>query len=187
MLRLIGLIVPLCLDTFAVSAAIGMTGLKLSQRVRLGLLFATFEGGMPLIGLGVGAALGHLVGDVADYVAVAALAGIGLYMLTADDEREEARVRLLANATGVAAIGLGLSISLDEFAIGFTLGLVRVPVAAAVILIALQAFVVSQIGFQLGHKVGERFREVAERAAGVVLLALAGILFLSKLVHLPLQ
>ena len=184
MLRLVGLLLPLCLDTFAVAAALGMAGLRQGQRVRFGLLFALFEGGMPLIGLVAGAALGRLVGSVADYVAIAALVGLGAYMLFAKDKDSE-RVQRLLTASGAAMIGLGVSISLDELAIGFTLGLSRVPVGAAVILIAIQAFVVSQIGFQVGRTVGERFREGAERAAGIVLIALGCVLLVSKLVPLP--
>jgi putative Mn2+ efflux pump MntP len=182
-LLLVALVLPLCLDTFAVAAALGMTGLTRRQRIRFGLLFAAFEGGMPLIGLLVGAALGRLIGSLADYTAIAALIGLGLFMLLADDEKEEARVQRLRNTTGAAIIGLGISISLDELAIGFTLGLARVPVAAAIILIAAQAFLVSQLGFQVGRKVGERFREGAERLAGIVLIALAAILLISRFVR----
>ncbi len=186
MVRLIGLVLPLCLDTFAVAAALGMTGLGEGERWRIGLLFAAFEGGMPLVGLATGVGLGQLLGSYADYIAIAALVGIGTYMLLADDEKERARIRKLVNARGVAWIGLGISISLDELAIGFTLGLVHVPIAAAVILIAIQAFVVSQIGFQLGRRVGEGFREGAERLAGLVLIAIAAALFLSRFVTLPI-
>ncbi|TAN34868.1 hypothetical protein EPN29_00665 [bacterium] len=185
MLRLIGLVLPLGLDTFAVAAALGMTGLGGRQRLRFGLLFAAFEGGMPLAGLAMGAALGRQVGNLADYIAIVALVGLGAYMLRSGDEKEEARVQRLVTSTGAATIGLGLSISMDELAIGFTLGLVHVWVGAAVVLIAIQAFVVSQIGFQLGRHAGERFRDGAERLAGVILIVLAALLLLSKSVPLP--
>jgi putative Mn2+ efflux pump MntP len=90
-------------------------------------------------------------------------------------------VTVFANARGAAILGLGLSVSLDELAIGFTIGLLRVPLVPAVVLIAIQAFVVSQLGFALGSRVAERLRENAERLAGVVLIALAAVLLASKL------
>ena len=183
MALLIALVLPLCLDTFAVAAALGMTDLTRRQRIRFSLLFAAFEGGMPLIGLLVGTAFGRLVGGFADYVAVAALIGIGIFMLLADDEREEEHIRRLRTTTGAAVIGLGISISLDELAIGFTLGLTRVPMVAAVILIAAQAFLVSQLGFQVGRRVGDRFREGAERLAGIVLIALGALLLISRFIR----
>jgi len=77
-------------------------------------------------------------------------------------------------------VGLGLSVSLDELAIGFSLGLLNVPIVPAIVLIAAQAFVVSQVGMALGGKVSEAPREGTERLAGAVLLAIAGILLITK-------
>ncbi len=181
MLRLIALVLPLALDTFAVSAALGIAGVTSGQRVRLGLLFAGFEGGMPVVGLALGSAVGRLIGGFADYVAIVALAALGLYMLLADDKKEQARLARFATSTGVALVSVGLAVSLDELAIGFALGLARVPIVPALILIAAQAFVVSQVGFGLGRRVGESIREGAERLAGLALIAIAGLLLLTKL------
>jgi hypothetical protein len=55
-------VLPLGLDTFAVSAAIGVTGHDSGRRLRLSLLMAAFEAGIPLVGLALGAPLGHAVG-----------------------------------------------------------------------------------------------------------------------------
>jgi putative Mn2+ efflux pump MntP len=43
-----------------------------------------------------------------------------------DDDNEQAAGRILATR-GPAIVALGVSISLDELAIGFSLGLVRLP------------------------------------------------------------
>jgi len=180
MARIIALVLPLGLDTFAIAAALGITRLSGSQRVRFSLLFAAFEGGMPVIGLLIGAGLGQAIGGWSEYLAIAALAGVGAYMLFGRDEDEE-RVRKLAAARGPAVIGLGLTVSLDELAIGFSLGLLNVPIIPAILLIAAQAFIVSQVGFALGGKVGEATREGAERLAGAVLLVIAGALLVARI------
>ena len=180
MARVIALILPLCLDTFAVAAALGMTRPTGAQRIRFSLLFAAFEGGMPVIGLVVGAGLGRVIGDWSEYVAIAALVGLGAYMLWARDEDEE-RMQKLAATRGPAVIALGLSVSLDELAIGFSLGLLNVPIIPAIVLIAAQAFVVSQVGFALGSRVGAPTREGAERLAGAVLLVIAGALLVGRI------
>jgi manganese efflux pump family protein len=75
--RLIALILPLGLDTFAVAAALGMSGLPARQRVRVSVLFTAFEGAMPLVGLALGAPLGRAIGSSADYVAIVILIGSG--------------------------------------------------------------------------------------------------------------
>ena len=172
-LRLIALILPLALDTFAVSAAIGVAGIDQRQRLRLSLLFAAFEGLMPLVGFLVGARLGNAIGGAADYFAGVLLALLGVYMLVKKDEDDELEaVSRMARAHGLALIGLGMSVSLDELAIGFSVGLLGISIGVAVVLIALQAFVVTQVGVRLGARVGEDIREGAERLAGAALVVL---------------
>lgn len=186
MFRLAALVLPLALDTFAVSAAFGVAGVAGRRRLQLGLLFAAFEGGMPLLGLVVGAAVGTLVGGYADLLAIAALAGLGVYFLRAGGDGEEARIERFARSAGLALVAIGLTVSLDELAIGFALGLARVPILPALVTIAAQALVVSQLGFSLGRRVGESVREGAERLAGISLIAIAGLLLLARFGALPI-
>jgi len=178
--RVLALVLPLGLDTFAIATALGMTRLSGAQRVRISLLFAAFEGGMPVIGLLVGAGLGQVIGSWSEYIAIAALAGLGGYMLFGPDDTDEKRVQSLVGSRGLAMVGLGLTVSLDELAIGFSLGLLNVPIVPAIVLIAAQAFVVSQVGMALGGKVSEATRAGTERLAGAVLLAIPGILLITK-------
>jgi manganese efflux pump family protein len=181
-LRLLAFVLPLGLDSFAVAAALGAAGtLTARDRLRVSALFVVFEGGMPLIGLAAGAPLARAVGGVADYLAVGALAAMGVWMLLARGDQDEQRAARLGAAHGVALLGLGISISLDELAIGFSLGLARVPVPAVIIAIAAQAFLAAQLGLHLGARIGERLREGAERIAGVALLALAAFLLAERL------
>jgi putative Mn2+ efflux pump MntP len=179
--KLIALVVPLGLDTFAVAAALGTLGTTPATRWRVSFLFTGFEAAMPLIGLALGAPLGHAIGESADYIAVGVLLAFGLYTLLGADDRDQRRVAELAQARGPGALLLGLSISLDELAIGFTLGLLRLPAALVIALIALQAFIVTQLGLRLGKRLSEHFREAAERLAGIALTTLAIVLLTEKL------
>jgi len=81
----------------------------------------------------------------------------------------------------VASVALGLSISLDELAIGFAFGLLRLPVLPVIALIALQTFIVSQIGMRVGDGIGQRLERRAEPGAGVVLTLLVVGLVVAKL------
>jgi putative Mn2+ efflux pump MntP len=140
-----------------------------------------FEGGMPLIGLGAGSALAHGIGHVADYVAAAAVIGIGGWMLLSDEEDQEGKAARITTSRGLALIGLGISISLDELAIGFSIGLTRLPVVIVIIAIAVQAFLAAQLGLATGAKIAERWRERAERLAGIALILLGIYLFAEQL------
>jgi putative Mn2+ efflux pump MntP len=178
-LILAGFILPLGLDTFALATALGIAGLPARERLRVTALFTGFELVMPLVGLLAGQGLGSLLGLIADYFAIALLAALGLYMLWPKrEDDEEQRLERLAGARNLAALGLGLSISLDELAIGFTLGLLRQPLPLVVLLIGLQALIVTQLGLRLGSRLGEKVREGAERVAGAVLVLLAAALLL---------
>ena len=177
--KLVALVVPLGLDTFAVCCALGMTGIAPARRYRVSLLMVAFEAGMPLVGVAIGAPLGRAIGQAADYAAIAVLALFGAHTLLAEED-DERSTRLLA-VGGWRAVALGLSISLDEFAVGFTLGLLRLPVPIVVIAIAAQTVVVTQLGMRFGARLGERVRERAEQLAGVALLTLAAVLLVEKL------
>ena len=183
MLKLLAFVLPLGLDSFAVAAALGTAYLSARQRWRISAIFVVFEAGMPLIGLAAGAPLARAVGGVADYLAAGALLAVGAWMLLARNDDDAGRAGRLASTRGLAVISLGLAISTDELAIGFSLGLARLPVAAVIAAIAVQALVASQVGLALGHRVGERWREAAERVAGAALAALAVFLIAEKLLR----
>jgi manganese efflux pump family protein len=182
LLKLVGLIVPLGLDTFAVAAALGIAGLKKQDRLRVSLLFTGFEVGMPLVGFFGGRLVGNVAGNAADYLAILILVALGVYLVwPKSEEKEDKRLSLIGRTHGLAAIWLGISISMDELAIGFTIGLLRFSILLIVVLIGLQTFVVTQLGIRLGARVGERIREGAEQLAGIALAALGLILLVEKL------
>jgi putative Mn2+ efflux pump MntP len=178
--KVLAFVVPLGLDSFAVAAALGTRRPSRIQRWRMSALFVVFEGGMPLLGLALGVPLAHLIGSSAEYVAAAALVATGLWLIVSDDDGEERAARNMLSAVGWTVVALGLSISLDELAIGFTLGLVDVPVLPVVVGLAIQALVGSQLGLALGARIGEAWRERAERLAGLMLIILGIVLAIQR-------
>jgi putative Mn2+ efflux pump MntP len=183
-LKLLAFVLPLGLDSFAIAAMLGALGLSRRDWWRISALFVGFEAAMPLVGLALGAPLARAVGGVADYLAAAALVGIGAWMLLGENEEaEEAKARRLTTARGWAVVGLGVGISLDELAIGFSLGLTRLSIVEVVIAIGVQAFIAVQVGLYLGGRIGERFREGVERVAAVVLILLGLWLVAARLLH----
>jgi putative Mn2+ efflux pump MntP len=168
------------LDTLAVSLGLGMAGLPRQRWVRVGLTFACFEGLMPIIGLLIGHQLGSLLGEVAAYIAGGILVIVGgleireaVFEKDADD-RDDLPATVPTEEKQHPLILTGLSVSLDELAVGFALGVLDVPVGLALGYIAVQAFVLTFIGLQLGRRLGHHLGEHAELAAGIV-LALLGV------------
>ncbi|HZT95606.1 MAG TPA: manganese efflux pump [Chloroflexota bacterium] len=178
-IRLLALVLSLGLDTLAVSVALGMGGLAGSNRRRAAFSFALFEGLMPLVGVALGKLTGAAIGRWASAVGILLLALVGAWMLVESFRSEETQRTIEGWRTLLIS---SLSVSMDELAVGFSLGLIGVPIGAAVILIALQAFVVTTIGLGLGHRLGSGLSEHAEAASGLVLLLLAGFLTLESVV-----
>lgn len=181
MLKLLVFVLPLAVDSFAIATVLGSFGVTQAQRWRITGLFVLFEAGMPLVGLALGAPLARVIGDGADYVAAAALVALGGWMLLSDEDGERDAAGRLASAHGLALAALGVSISLDELAIGFGLGLVGLPVVPTFVAIAVQAFLAVQLGLALGSRVGERLRENAERLAALALIGLGIFLLIERL------
>lgn len=180
------LLLPLGLDTFALAAALGVAGLEARDRLRVVLVFTAFEAGMPIAGMLVGRAAGGLIGAWAGYggILFLLLAGFLLLRPGKDEDDEERRLKLLGRARGLAILDLGLSISVDELTVGVSAGLLGIPIAVAVIWIAVQAFLAAQVGLRLGGRLSEELRERSEQAAGVALVAVALILLVLRLLKL---
>jgi putative Mn2+ efflux pump MntP len=147
----------------------------------MSVTLAAFEGGMPIVGFLVGGAIGQVVGRFAGYTAIVSLALAGALLLRpGDDQAEQRKLRLLARARGLAVIDLGLSISVDELTIGFSLGLLGISLPLAVTWIAIQALIAAQLGMRLGSSLGEELRERAGQVAGVALIGMASLLLVLK-------
>uniref|UniRef100_UPI00262D4942 manganese efflux pump n=1 Tax=Trebonia sp. TaxID=2767075 RepID=UPI00262D4942 len=114
--------------------------------------------------------------------------GLGIWMLDEslndDDDDEAGKARALVGARGLAVIGLGLGISLDELVVGFTLGFSSLPVADVITAIVIQAFLAIMVGQLLGRKArtgslrlsAERITNGSKLMAGGALVALSAVL-----------
>jgi len=132
LLLLLVVILSLSLDTFLLSATLGLAGLPKRDQLRTSLILAAFEAGMPIVGVLVGQRVGNFIGQFAGYAAALVIGAAGFIALRpgGDEEKEQQRLKLLAHARGIAVIDLGISISVDELAIGFSLGLLHLSCAA---------------------------------------------------------
>jgi putative Mn2+ efflux pump MntP len=178
----IALTLPLCLDSFLIAAAVGLTRPPMRTRLRLAILLAAFEAGMPLVGLGIGNVLAAGLGNIAQYFAIALLLGVGGYAALTTKEEDDAAEKL-AGVHGLTAFALAFSISLDGLAIGFTYGHLKLSVLGVTVLIAVQAFVLIQIGFIVGGRLPARIRAYGEKLANWVLVVIGLVLLAGKLFH----
>lgn len=177
--KMIALILSLGFDTLFVSISLGF--LKTKGRMKIALAFACAEAIMPLLGLFIGQGVGVIIGEWASLIGGIALIGVSIWLIFFDDEDEEEE-RLGRNLVGWTLITTALSISLDELAVGFSIGLIGVPVFLTVVLIAIQAFVFTFLGLTFGSKFKPLLGEWAEKVAGVVLGLLGSWIIIEALI-----
>ena len=187
MIATVIIFVSLGLDTLAVSLGLGLSGLPRNRWLRVGLTFALCEGLMPVVGLLIGQRLGTALGEFATFVAAGMLIVIGGLeireaIMDDDDDDDDAPVNPTLPIEKKRPLLLtGLSVSLDELAVGFALGVLHVALGPALVYIALQAFALTFVGLLIGQRLGKRLGERAELAAGIVLALLGAAIVLGEI------
>ena len=208
-LQLLLVILPLGLDTLGVSLSLGIRSFlrpvsdEKEKRsifsydwLRLALLFSLAEMLMPIVGLGVGYAVSLLVSNVMHYVGPLLLIGVGAWELW---EEGRAYLRKKRQQPGVVPpqadapaslssqvrmrrgrqLLLALSVSLDELAIGFSLGSITSGKAVSPIvlclLIGLQGFLLTVVGLSLGRTLRARLKPLKEGSEYLSALLLIGL------------
>lgn len=166
-----GIALAVGLDVLALSTGIGVLGVPWNVRFRVGATFAAAEIVMQVLGAAFGAMLGHVAGEVAAYAGFAVLAAIGLWILRQSFGHDEG---LSEKATsGFGLLAASASISLDSLGVGFSLPALHVPLVPLIATVAVTTLVFTFAGLRFGEVLGARFKQKAERGAGIVLIALA--------------
>ncbi|MCZ8134887.1 MAG: manganese efflux pump MntP family protein [Porphyrobacter sp.] len=169
MIEALLLAVALAMDAFAVALT---QGAKFRPGLRGGLAialtFGVFQALMPLAGWVIGAVALIYIEAVDHWIAFGLLTFLGVRMLGGHVGEEEASHAL----TGRALLLAGVATSIDALAAGITLPTLAVEPLVAVALIGLVTAAMSGAGVALGRVAGDRWGEWAERAGGVILIAL---------------
>lgn len=166
------LALALAMDAFAVALTQGARFRPDARgALAIALTFGVFQGIMPLIGWGIGAVALGLVAAVDHWIAFGLLAFLGLRMLRAGDGGDDDGQTVKA-LTGTALLVAGVATSIDALAAGITLPTLGIMPLLAAGLIGVVTFVLSGAGVALGRVAGASLGPWAERAGGVILIAL---------------
>ena len=172
MLTLLLVAVSVGLDNLGAATAIGVSGVDGRLRLRIAIIFGTFEAAMPLLGLLIGRSVAHNLGGHTKLVAGVILGLVGAYAIVSDlfgDRPTDGEPHTPSLARLVI---LGATLSIDNLAIGFALGSYRVNVVLAAVVIAFLSVALSFVGLELGNRVGERLGQRSELVGGVMLVGI---------------
>lgn len=168
------------LDVLALSIGVGVARLNPGASLRVGSAFAVAEISMQLIGYELGATANQMLGEVTDAVSLALLFLIGSAMIAKSFEYlPEAHFE---TAKGTGLLLASLSISLDSLGVGIALPGLGIPLIPLLLTVSMTTISFTLTGLAFGAVLGERYERNAERAAGAMLMLLAGAMALGRLV-----
>ena len=174
MIEILLIAVSLALDAFAVSVSSGIAipGFGWRQAAKMGLWFGAFQFGMPLAGWLLGSGVSRYIETVDHWVAFGLLALIGGRMawdaLRSGGGEEEAPEDLSPRRLCLLAIAT----SIDALAVGVSMAFMTVSILFSAAVIGVVAFVLSVVGGLLGRKLGNLFQRWAQLAGGLVLIGI---------------
>jgi putative Mn2+ efflux pump MntP len=172
--QLVVLGIALGMNNALASVALGTTNMTRGHQLRTALTFGLFEALMPILGLLIGAGLSQLIGNLAKYVGIGVLVALAVYLLFKSADEEEERPK----KAGVQGILLAVALSLDNLTVGFGLGMLQVPLAAAAVTFGLVSLVMTFVGLEIGRFVGAKVSLSADKLSGGVLLLVALLMIL---------
>ena len=168
------LAIGLSMDAFAVSICLGLNTEKnvIKKSLVAGLYFGIFQAVMPLVGYMAAMLFADKIIAYDHWIAFLLLCFLGGKMIAGslkkgsdkqpdnkDDSFKASQMLLLAFAT-----------SIDALAVGISLAFLRVRIIPAVTLIGATTFLISMAGVKIGNVFGSRFKSKAELAGGIILV-----------------
>ena len=170
------LAVSLSMDAFAVALCKGlaMQKLKVKSCIIVGAWFGAFQALMPLLGFLLGSTFADKITSIDHWIAFVLLALIGGNMIKeafekgeekADDSLGVKNMLVMAIATSIDALAVGVSFAFTEFNPDWY-------VYIAFVLIGVITFTISAFGVKIGNIFGTRYKSKAEFAGGVILILL---------------
>lgn len=163
----------LSMDSFAVSLSIGGNSGRpsLSNAIKTGFFFGSFQTLMPLIGWIAGTNLHRFIAGIDHWVAFGLLSGIGCKMIYQSIENKTKEQKLNLTSTHLLLL-LSLVTSIDALVVGISFAFIKVEIITQVLVIGIITFIVSLIGVIVGNKVGNVLKNRIGIIGGLMLIVI---------------
>ena len=170
LLEIVLIALGLAMDAFAVALGCAASGEArgVGAGLRLSFHFGLFQFLMPVAGWAVGVRIERLVSTWDHWIAFGLLVFVGVRMIRAG-LHPSLESRSLDPSRGLRVVILALATSIDAFAIGLSLAMLRISIWYPSVVIGVVTLGVSMAGFQFGTKLGARLGKRAEIAGGAIL------------------
>jgi manganese efflux pump family protein len=171
LLSLLLVCVSVGLSNFAGAVGIGLSGINVRTRIRVGLAFGFFEALMPVVGLLLGEAVSGFFGTYGKYVGGAILVLTGVYtIIQARMTAVEQGTRMPRSLRLQSLLITALALSIDNLAVGFALAVYHIDIWLAAFSFGVVSILMALAGLELGHRLGKGVEAWSEEIGGGVLI-----------------
>lgn len=154
------------MDAFSIGIGMGMFQLRLRQILYIGIVVGIFHVWMPLLGMMTGKFLSNTFGTFATYAGGILLIVLGIQMFLSSFKEEETT---LVSPVGFGLVLFALSVSLDSFSVGLSLGIFGARTVAAVACFGFAATVLTWAGLLIGRRFQGVLGTYSEAIGGSIL------------------
>lgn len=167
--------VGLSMDAFAVAICKGLNMRKLDkvQTLVIALFFGGFQALMPFLGWLLGKQFESYITSFDHWIAFVLLAFIGgkmIWDVFKGDDKDEACCEEGSGLNIKELFVLAIATSIDALAVGISFAFLQVNIGFAITLIGCTTFVLSAAGVFVGHKFGAKYEDKATVVGGVILI-----------------
>jgi putative Mn2+ efflux pump MntP len=162
----------LAMDAFAVSMCLGVGFQKVTVKKALavGLYFGIFQAVMPLIGYLMASLFADGAEGYAHWIAFVLLAFLGVKMIIGAFKKSDDAEAKETSLKPKKMLPYAVATSIDAFAVGVTLAILKVSIFPAVVVIGVVTLCVCMAGVKLGNMLGRKFKTRAEIFGGIILI-----------------
>ena len=163
--------VGMAMDAFAVSVCKGTSlhQLKWKHMLSVGCWFGVFQALMPLIGYLVASSFHQYIVSFDHWIAFALLTIIGINMIREAFSKDEGPEG--CNLSFREMLLLAVATSIDALAVGVTLAMLPdIRIIPTVLCIGIVTFLISAAGVKIGNIFGNRFKNKAQLAGGIIII-----------------
>lgn len=174
--------VALSLDAFAVAVSCGITKSADSHvaKFKLAIFFGFFQGLMPAAAYYLSGIIKIDLGKFTGPAAFLILLSIGIHMIRESFKSEEECG--YGKLTLKRLLLLSVATSIDAFATGISFSLLDIKIWPVVIMIAFTTFSLSLLGVYFGCRIGDKLKNKAELAGGVILILIGLKIFIESFI-----
>ncbi|MBU8905873.1 manganese efflux pump MntP [Desertibacillus haloalkaliphilus] len=167
MITLLIMALALGMDAFSIALGMGMIGLRNRQIFKIGVTIGAFHVIMPLLGILAGRLISNYFGMITTVIGGGLLLIIGLQMILSSFQKDEDP---MMRPVGVGLMVFAISVSLDSFSAGLSLGILGAKTLLTVAAFGIVSMFLSWIGLYMGKRFQQWIGSYGELLGGFILV-----------------